>query len=325
MRGLRVVPICCLAPLGVLPVGEKPVADAAAVSVTGAPPEALPLRLGLSDEAAVNIRLVNRRWPDCTTLASAVADIFRLEDATTEQERALALWRWQRVLVDHRGWTSYDGPPGDPTYLAEPHKLLTVFGNGHCDPLTRMMNGLWVASGRIASKGFAPLEYHTQAKLFYRDDDGQKRFHMFDQRYSYFGYDRERQRVLSMANLAEDPILGGSGPAWIHCAEPPPTEHSGHTSLRVGETVERRWDSDGYIYRCPRMTEGYYDYPPSGDREDSITSVAGQEIQTLEVDTSVGRFREQLFALSDNTAALPSTPGRATLHPADASREAAFV
>ena len=168
MRGLSVLPICLLALLGMLSTGEEPVAEAAAVSVKEAPPEALPPRLGLSDEAAVNVRVVNRRWPDCTTWA-------------------LALWRWQRVLVDHRGWTSYDGPPGDPTYLAEPHKLLTVFGNGHCDPVTRIMNGLWVASGRIASKGFAPLEYHTQAKLFYRDDDGQKRFHMFDQRYSYFG------------------------------------------------------------------------------------------------------------------------------------------
>jgi len=72
MRCLSVLPICCLALLGVLPIGERPVADAAGVSVKEAPPEALPPRLGLSDEAAVNLRVVNRRWPDCTTLASAV-------------------------------------------------------------------------------------------------------------------------------------------------------------------------------------------------------------------------------------------------------------
>ena len=40
-----------------------------------------------SDEALVNVRVAVNRWPDCTTLESAIQDIFRLEGYYDRQMR----------------------------------------------------------------------------------------------------------------------------------------------------------------------------------------------------------------------------------------------
>ena len=68
-----------------------------------------------ADEALVNVRVAASRWPDCTTLESAVADIFRLEGVTNkpDQDKALALWKWFRILVSATGGSyAYEGPRG---------------------------------------------------------------------------------------------------------------------------------------------------------------------------------------------------------------------
>jgi len=280
-----------------------------------------------TDEALVNLRVTNRRWVDCTTLKAAVEDMFRLEGAKTEQERALAVWRWQRVLVDPRGCTCYEGAFGNERYVKDPHKLLTVFGSHHCDGMTRIMCGLWNASGRLGFKGFVPAAHHTQAELFYRDDDGIERFHMFDIRQNYFVWDRKGKRILSQAELGDDPIMGGAGPGWIHCAPSPPVQHSLARSLRLGEQIQLCWDSDGHFLRrkVSKKTKRYYEYEPGMLRPLSITNVAGQEIQTLDADTSLDTFTKSLYRLSSNAGASPPANGKASLHPRQAGKLAAFV
>ena len=56
-----------------------------------------------------NVVLATHRWPDCTTNRTAIQDIFRLEGAKSDQEKAIALWKWFRLLVSATGKYRYEG------------------------------------------------------------------------------------------------------------------------------------------------------------------------------------------------------------------------
>src|SRR6516162_687057 len=62
-----------------------------------------------ADEALVNVVLASHRWPDCTTNRTAIQDIFRLEGAKSDEEKAIALWKWFRLLVSATGAYAYEG------------------------------------------------------------------------------------------------------------------------------------------------------------------------------------------------------------------------
>ena len=149
-----------------------------------------------ADEALVNVRVANSRWPDCTTLESAIADIFRLEGATNkpDQDKALALWKWFRILVSATGGSyAYEGPRGKETVCADPHKIFTVYGHHQCDGQSWAMVALWRTAGYMAldecNLG------HTTASLPYRDADGNLRYHSYDPQRRYYHWDDQNQRV----------------------------------------------------------------------------------------------------------------------------------
>ncbi len=151
-----------------------------------------------SDEALVNVSLTTNRWPDCTTLESAVKDIFRLEGVAdkSDQEKALALWKWFRILVSATGGRyAYEGPAGGERLCHDPHRIFTVYGHHQCDGLSWAMAALWRAAGYIA---FDECTWgHTTASLRYRDADGQMRFHSFDPQHRYYWWDNEGHVVPS--------------------------------------------------------------------------------------------------------------------------------
>jgi len=100
------------------------------------------------DEAAVNVKLVSNRWPDCTTLTTAIHDMFRLEgvERGTDQEKALALWKWFRILMSSTGGNyAYELRDGKWKIVRDPHKIFTVYGHHQCDGLSWAMVPLWRA------------------------------------------------------------------------------------------------------------------------------------------------------------------------------------
>ena len=106
-----------------------------------------------SDEALVNVRLAVSGWPDCTTLESAAEDIFRIAGVVdkSDQAKALALWKWFRILVSGTGGGyAYEGPKGKETLCHDPHKIFTVYGHHMCDGLSWAMVGLWREAGYLA-------------------------------------------------------------------------------------------------------------------------------------------------------------------------------
>ena len=103
-----------------------------------------------SDEVLVNVNVVSNRWPDCMTLKSAIEDIFRLEGVQDkrDEEKALALWKWFRILVSGTGGAyAYEQETNWKRPVFDPHKIFTVYGHHQCDGQSWAMVPLWRAAG----------------------------------------------------------------------------------------------------------------------------------------------------------------------------------
>lgn len=275
------------------------------------------------DETAVNVSLVNHRWPDCTTLESAMADIFRIEgvadrQATSDQARVLALWKWFRILVSATGGYAYEGTADDQKIVFDPHKIFTVYGHHMCDGLSWAMVPLWRAAGYMA---FDQCTHgHTIASLRYRDDDGTMRYHDFDPqaRVYYWNADAERVGTWTIPTM--------SGRVYRHVTAPQRI-HSLRSSLRVGEEVRRVWDNTGHIVPGRSIREPYTDhryYVHRPDRTDGVYAIVGEQFQTFAPAAEEKLLRGQLYKGSVN-ATVSEQAGEARFHSARAGEPGVFV
>lgn len=279
----------------------------------------------VADEALVNVVLANHRWPDCTTNRTTVQDIFRIEGAKSDRDKALALWKWFRLLVSATGggYMREGEAPGHEEIVQDSHKIFTVYGHHQCDGMSWSLVPLWWAAGYIA---FDECHLgHTIASLRYRDEDGQFRFHDFDPQRRYLHWDSRHNRVGTWSM----PLLRGL--VHRHLVAPRRV-HTLRTSLRVGETVERKWNGDGFVIVAGKMAaeivlgdaeKSWYGFQPG--RRDGVYAVAGQENQTFEADTTPQHFAEALFPSSKNCACSPGVRGPGFLHPNKEGATAEFV
>ncbi len=114
------------------------------------------------------------RWPDPGRLKTFVRDIFRIERPRTDEQRALAVYRWITRTFMWGGQT-VEGPPN--MWAVEPDliKTLNVHGYGYCDGWGRLFSALWQAAGREAYKiviyNDTPVPAHTLSEIWYNDAD----------------------------------------------------------------------------------------------------------------------------------------------------------
>lgn len=262
------------------------------------------------DETLVDVNVAFNRWPDCSTLESAVRDVFRLEGVTekSDQAKALALWKWWRILVSATGggYVYEVGNPRRP--VTDPHKIFTVYGHHQCDGQSWSYVCLWRAAGYFA---LDECHWgHTIASLRYKDHDGKFRFHDFDPQGRFYYWDTKNQWVGTWTN----PILRAK--VHRHVMQPRHV-HSGHTSLRVGETRLRKWTNEGHVVPSGRdkrkaLENRYYRHEPG--KTTGVYAAVGEEVQTLEAGAA------NLFTGSTNAA---STDG--LLHPEKAGKPAVFT
>jgi hypothetical protein len=273
------------------------------------------------DEAAVNVRIAGSRWPDCYSNASAIRDIFRIEGVRekADQDKALALWKWFRVLVSPTcgGYCYETDAGGRQDIVFQSHKIFTVYGHHMCDGQSWAYVPLWRAAGYFALDECHTG--HTIASLRYKDADGQYRFHDFDPQMRFYWWDDKNQWVSTWTM----PLL--TGRVHRHLREPY-TAHTLRTSLRRGETLERTWDNEGYVIPAEQagkqiVLDGPYAYAPG--RQDGVYTAVGQETQVLTADTTQDHFAEALAEGSINTAC--SSGEGALLHPATAGKVSRFV
>ncbi len=150
--------------------------------------------------------LVNDRWPDTRTFASMAAGIFKLFDAETEEQKAIAVHDW--VSLSMRCSTPIrEGPAGAGGANTEPGRMFHVHGHHSCDGLARVLVNIWQATGRPARKIVMRHLTHTVAELWYVDQDGVGRWHAFDAEWNWYVYDRSGTYIAGFAQIAADPTL----------------------------------------------------------------------------------------------------------------------
>jgi hypothetical protein len=266
--------------------------------------------------------VTNSRWPDCTTLESAIADIFRLERVAnkSDQDKALALWKWFRILVSATGGSyAYEGPRGQESVCCDPQKIFTVYGHHQCDGQSWAMVALWRAAGYMALDECTLG--HTTAALRYRDADGNLRYHTFDPQRRYYHWDEQNQRVATRSI----PVMRGM--VYRHLTAPREL-HSLRTSLRVGESLRRQWQNEGHVVpsgkdKLAAAAEDYYAYAPGKTK--GVYAAVGEEIQTFVPEICPESFARSLYDGSRNTACSVSQDGKAMLHPKKLGEVAEFI
>ena len=124
-------------------------------------------------------KLLNAGQPDATDLAKFAQAIYQQAGATTERQKAEAIWRF--FLTDGRfvkpgfwyhiaGWT-YEEPTGE---VLDPIKLLNSYGFGLCYHIAPLLQAVFKAGGFSDARCWF-LTGHTVTEVFY--DGG---YHYFD-------------------------------------------------------------------------------------------------------------------------------------------------
>jgi len=275
------------------------------------------------DEAVVNLRIANNRWVDCFDDATAIRDIFRVEGALDkgDQEKALALWKWFRILVSATcgGYCYETDKAGQEGIVFDPHKIFTVYGHHMCDGQSWSMVALWRAAGYLALDECQTG--HTIASLRYKDADGQYRFHDLDPQHRFYYWDPGKDIIGTWSM----PLLRGRVHRHVLA---PQQVHDLRRSLRIGETVELLWNNQGHVIPPNKQDQAIKlppDYVYAPGRTNGVYAAVGQETQTLVADVSPERFAQGLYNGVENTAASAPAAGQAALHPARKGARGVFV
>ncbi len=295
-------------------VPAEGVAKQGAVGAPGFPPEFIFDTAVRPDEALANVKVVNHRWPDCDTLQSIARDIFRLEgvdDTEAESEaKALALWKWFRVLMCNSVPHAFEGPLDRAERQREAHKSLTVYGHHECGGLSSVMSALWRAAGYTGYKESS--SGHSTVVLRYPDGDGIWRMHGFDPMGGFLWWDTANRRV----GVRTCPVMQGT----VFRVLDPVSDHTLRTSLLWGQRLVRQWDSEKTVLR---------NTPPTFENKFFQTTVheavAGLEVQVLEADVTPEGYARALWKDSANVACSAPAEDKAALHPAEAGKPAAFI
>ena len=225
------------------------------------PPEAAPL-------GKAKIDIVNDRWFDTRSLKLFGDSAIGVMGAMAEEDKAVAVWRASL-------WSTYSETAGDIvwqepnygiSYGVDPMKTLNVYGVGHCDLLSRLMQMTYTASTGNASRKYYHMG-HTMAEVDYQDIDGVIRSHIFDCSQKWFVYDRSEGHIATAKDLMNNfslvlrpsrtpipKVINDSNvlSGWWSRRESDPIvdpTHSIQKVVRAGEKVTLMFGNDGKPYQ----------------------------------------------------------------------------
>lgn len=212
----------------------------------------------LRPAAIEGLRISNSQWPDSFSLRSFAESAIRLERARTEEEEALALYKWiARVMTI--GGSAYEGPPGLEEFVLDTVKILNVYGNHWCDGQARLYETMWRSLGRRSARLYIPMRHHTFVELWWRDADGHGRWHALDVNNGWF-VRNEQGWIASSEEIERNPLLVTSAnqnlmmrtKGWLRTHQTPEPRHVMDLNMRRGESYALLWDNEGIYYVNPR-------------------------------------------------------------------------
>lgn len=271
------------------------------------------------EPAATGVTVTCDRWPDTTDIRRFAEDAVRLSNAKTPHEQALALWRWIRrikVHTDGNPPTEKCVPSCNRGYVTDPLKVLNVYGAHYCGGLSRVSELIWRARGMRADR--IHCGSHSMVDVFYRDDDGVERYHLFDVNFGGFMYHHSRKRLMSLDEYSTD-YFGGKY-NWIHKEHWPWPKHRMELSFRTGEKLERIWGNWKKPYQSHMDPKRDNRRTPISERGPYKTRTFGNGRWTYTPDLTTTEWQKGLAEAPVGMAAnklMPvsvGTPGFATWH-----------
>ncbi|MFW6157894.1 MAG: HEAT repeat domain-containing protein [Planctomycetota bacterium] len=202
--------------------------------------------------AVTDFKVTCDRWPDGTDLRQFGLDAIRIEGAATNEQKALAVWRWMRRCTMRTNGQS----PREGRRWVDASKILNVYGAHHCGGLSLLLTDIWRSIGYPARRLYR--HGHTLGDLWYEDTDGVGRYHTFDNNYGWFVYTRDGSRIAHAEEIGADfslydhlsrthvPWIDKKCWCWGWCHMPQMALPRPRTmNLHPGESVTRLWGNIG--------------------------------------------------------------------------------
>ena len=159
--------------------------------------------LGLAGSAVFaeplnEVKIVNDRAPDCSSLESIVATVTR--GCKSDDERAVALYNFCRYAYYHH---AYPNEPGGISAL----KFINVYGWGLCGGQHSVMAAIWEEAGYPWRYRGWSSPGHTTVEVFYRD-----RWHYLDTFLKFYTWMPDpqapgRRTIASQEDIRANPTL----------------------------------------------------------------------------------------------------------------------
>jgi hypothetical protein len=154
--------------------------------------------------AVINPRVVCDRWPAGYDAKSWITDVFRIENARTDEEKTIALYKWVR-LVQHWGVQCGDGTRGQSAVECDAIKKINIFPYGECSDFGVTAAALGHAGGLKAMEAHVPG--HVELEVAYKDADGTERWHRLDPFWGVTVYDNTGTRIATWEEIKADPNI----------------------------------------------------------------------------------------------------------------------
>jgi len=277
---------------------------------------------------AVSVKVVNDRWVDTSSLRNFGESATRLMNARTNEEKAVAIWRFIQQCTGVTGTVPKE-PAYGLSYIADPMKLLNVYGAHWCDGLSRIMIMTWRSMGYRAEKFYK--WGHTLADCWWRDEDEVDRWHLFDVSQHWFVYDRSGTHIASADEIMLDyslisipsktpipDIPSGFGLwSYVHAGHLNWPNHSMLLNFRPGESFTRLWGNiirpyyNVFLGRNKIIEEKARDF-----EHGPYPLTYGNGILIYKPDLSKSSFKKRLFREPKNLATTEEDGKSPNLHPA---------
>ena len=272
----------------------------------------------LAAQAVEDPRVTCDRWPSNYDAKSWAAGVFRIENAKTDEEKTLALYKWVRLL-QHWGEQCGDGTRGKSVVECDAIKKINIFPYGECSDFGVTSAALGHAGGLKAMEAHVPD--HVELEVAYKDKDGVERSHRLDPFWGIAVYDQSGDHLATWEEIKSDPSIAlkpaktllpwgdkasdrerfadkGSCKPGLRVR---PAAYTMDKSLYPGETYALRWEREENVafynshpdpsYRGPQAGGGFQRFQYADGKPEKLAF--GHEL--LRPHVEVGKFGVQVM------------------------------
>lgn len=147
----------------------------------------------------------NTAWPSGASPGAFARDVFRLAEAKTDREKALAYTHWL-IRCMNRGANLKLPSMGGYVHCADPLLLFTSWGHNECTGWGWVATEALQAAGLKARRVVVHDSGHTFYEVWYKGLDGEEGWHAFDPFLGWW-YTNDRGEVASCEELTAHPDL----------------------------------------------------------------------------------------------------------------------